>query len=98
MTELEKYRDHIDRIDKQLIDLLEERFMYSKRIGKIKGKRDISILQSDRWDKILSSRIEYAVKAGLSEEFTGEFLRLVHRESLRIQQEIAGNEGSKEVD
>ena len=88
MTELEKYRDQIDRIDKKLIDLLAGRFKHSVSIGKIKKNEGISVLQSGRWDKILSSRKEYAIKAGLTEDFTEEFLQLIHHESIRIQKEI----------
>jgi chorismate mutase len=90
MTELEKYRENIDLIDKQLIDLLAGRFKYSVRIGEIKAEEGIPIVQSTRWDSILSSRKEYAIKAGLSEAFTRDFLQLVHCESIRLQQEISG--------
>ncbi|MGF1583956.1 MAG: chorismate mutase [Bacteroidales bacterium] len=88
MTELEKYRENIDRIDKQLIDLLKERFKYSEKIGKIKGDRGIPILQSGRWDEVMASRREYAIKAGLPEIFTADILQLIHRESIRIQHEV----------
>ena len=91
MTELEKHRENIDRLDKQLIDLLTERFLYSRKIGEIKGREGISVLQSERWDRIMSSRKEYAVKAGLPEIFTEEILQLIHAESIRIQQEMQDN-------
>lgn len=90
MTEMEKYREHIDRIDQKLIDLLAGRFVFSSRIGKLKQEQGIPVLQSSRWDKILSSGKEYAINAGLTEEFTEEFLNLIHRESIRIQSEIGG--------
>lgn len=90
MTELEKYRENIDRIDKQLINLMAERFRYSAQIGAIKKSEGLSVLQSERWDEIISSRREYAAKAGLSEKFTGEIFQHIHDESIRIQQEIAG--------
>jgi chorismate mutase len=92
MTELEKYREQIDGIDKKLIDLLAERFKYSARIGELKHKRGISVLQSNRWDSIMASRKEYAVKAGLTGKFTADFLCLVHNESIRIQNEISQGE------
>ncbi len=88
MTKLEKYRNHIDRIDRQLIDLLRERFIYSNEIGKIKQREGISVLQSDRWEEILFSRKDYGVKAGLSEDFTVDFLQLIHQESIRIQKDF----------
>ena len=90
MTELEKFRDHIDHIDRKLIDLLKERFEYSTVIGRIKNRQGIPVVQSNRWDSILSSRKDYAIKSGLSPEFTEEFLQLIHRESIRIQEEITG--------
>lgn len=95
MTELEKHRDNIDRIDKQLIDLLTERFLYSRKIGEIKGREEISVLQSERWDKILSSRKEYALKAGLPETFTEDILQLIHAESIRVQKEMQDRQKDK---
>jgi chorismate mutase len=95
MSELDKYREDIDRIDKKLIDLLADRFDYSARIGEFKAGQGIPFLQSSRWDNILSSRKEYALKAGLSQEFTMDFLQLVHNESLRIQKEIADQTGNQ---
>jgi chorismate mutase len=92
MTELEKYRENIDRIDKQLIDLLTERFKYSEKIGRIKGNSGIPVLQSDRWDEVMASRREYAIKAGLPEIFTRDILQLIHRESIRIQNEIGNGQ------
>lgn len=95
MTRLEKYREQIDQIDKKLIDLLAKRFKYSLNIGRIKERQGISILQSSRWDEILSSRKEYAISAGLSQKFTEEFLNLIHRESIRIQDDISGRQSDK---
>jgi chorismate mutase len=92
MTELEKCRENIDRIDKQLIDLLTERFKYSEKIGRIKGNCGIPVLQSDRWDEVMASRREYAIKAGLPEIFTRDILQLIHRESIRIQKEIGNGQ------
>jgi chorismate mutase len=95
MTELEKLRDNIDRIDEQLIALLTERFRFSSLIGQIKGKEGIAVLQSDRWDEIMSSRKEYAAKAGLSELFIEDFLQLIHRESIRIQDAVNKETGKR---
>lgn len=91
MTELEKYREQIDIIDKKLIDILAGRFVFSAHIGNIKRDSGIQILQSDRWDDVMASRKEYAIKAGLSEQFTEDFLKLIHKESIRIQNDIARN-------
>ncbi len=91
MNELEKYREKIDQIDKRLIDMLAERFVYASHIGKIKKKKGIELLQSSRWDSVLASRKEYAISAGLTEDFTEGFLNLIHKESLRIQDQITSD-------
>jgi chorismate mutase len=90
MTDLDKYRKQIDMIDKKLIDLLADRFSYSSRIGEIKKEMEIPVLQTNRWDDILASRKQYALKSGLNERFTVGFLQLIHDESLRIQKMITG--------
>lgn len=88
MTDLEKYRARIDSIDRQVIELLAGRFVLAAEIGKIKRREGISVLQSARRDEIISSRKEYALQAGLSEKFAEELMNLVHRESVRVQQEF----------
>lgn len=86
------YREDIDRADMELIDLLARRFMYSRRIGEIKKRMGIPVVQSDRFDEILTSRKRYAIDAGLSEKFTEDFLKLIHSESVRIQKETGGED------
>ncbi len=90
MTELDNYRKQIDLIDKKLIDLLADRFSFSSRIGEIKKEKEIPVLQANRWDDILASRKQYALRTGLNEKFTVDFLQLIHDESLRIQKVITG--------
>ncbi len=92
MTELDRYRADIDRADMELIDLLARRFMYSRRIGEIKKRKGIPVVQSDRFGEILTSRKRYAIDAGLSEKFTEDFLKLIHSESVRIQKETGGED------
>ncbi len=86
MTEIDKIREAIDKTDRELIDLLARRFSFSEMIGEIKREKGIAVVQSERFDQIKASRKEYARRAGLAEEFTEDFLNLIHRESVRIQQ------------
>ncbi|TVR71494.1 MAG: hypothetical protein EA408_09120 [Marinilabiliales bacterium] len=86
MTDIDKIREAIDKTDTELIDLLARRFSFSEMIGEIKRAEGIPVIQSERFDQLKTSRKEHARKAGLTEEFTEEFLNLIHRESVRIQQ------------
>lgn len=85
---LEDYRNQIDSIDSQLIELLAQRMKIVEKIGKYKKDRKVTILQQRRWAQIIESRTEHAKHAGLSEEFIHGLLQLVHKESISKQEEI----------
>lgn len=50
--ELTKFREHIDRIDNQILDLLNKRIAIAEQIGKFKRKRGIEAYQPDREKEI----------------------------------------------
>lgn len=81
-------RKEIDEIDNKLIELLSERINVSTKIAQIKKESNISVLQVNRWKKLLSDRIEYSNTKGVSEEFIKEIFELIHEESVRVQDEI----------
>jgi chorismate mutase len=81
-------RKEIDNIDNKLIELLSERINVSTKIAQIKKESNISVLQVNRWKKLLSDRIEYSNTKGISEEFIKEIFELIHEESVRVQDEI----------
>ncbi len=88
MTEIEKYRSRIDKIDNRLLELLVERFDCSVEIGRIKAQHKLSALQSSRWEDIISTRKGQASELGLQDEFVEKLLELIHLESLRIQDNV----------
>lgn len=81
-------RKEIDDIDNKLIELLSERMEVSDKIAQIKKETNLSVLQMNRWNKLLSDRMEYSKTKGLSEVFTKEIFELIHEESIRLQDEI----------
>ena len=52
ITELDLLRDNIDKIDSELIHLLHKRFEISKNIGIIKKQNNVTILDSNREEKV----------------------------------------------
>lgn len=50
---LKKQREVIDQIDNQIIKLLDQRFMLTDEIGKIKQQNNINIQNKNREDEIL---------------------------------------------
>ncbi len=82
---LETFREQIDSIDYQLLELLAQRMDIVRKIGVYKKERKITIFQLRRWIEIMQTRGEFAGKANLSSNFVKQLLRLIHKESIREQ-------------
>ncbi|WPU95335.1 chorismate mutase [Mucilaginibacter sabulilitoris] len=85
---LQVSRKKIDSLDKALIALVGERERVVKEIGIYKAKNNIPSLQADRFKQVLEKSIEAGKKEGLSATFITELMNAIHKESLRIEDEI----------
>lgn len=83
-----KNRAKIDAIDKKIIALLGERERAVRAIGIYKVKNNIPPLQAARFKEVLDKAIEQGKIEGLSPEFITELLNSIHKESLRIEDDI----------
>lgn len=89
---LEEYREVIDQIDDELMQLLAKRMNLAAKIGEYKKEKKITILQTNRWNEILEKGINLGVKLGLSNEFVAGFLEVVHMESINHQNRIMNSQ------
>jgi len=85
---LEQLRLVIDELDEELINKFASRMSIIEKIGDYKKENDVTILQIERWEKILKNRTFLAEKVGLSNDFIKKMLELIHHESIRIQTQI----------
>jgi chorismate mutase len=85
---LEMYRKQIDSLDKTLIETLGKRERVVREIGIYKAKHNIPPLQAARFQQVLDRGIAAGEKEGLSAELITEVLNAVHKESLRIEEEL----------
>ncbi len=85
-------RNKIDGLDEEIINLLSTRMNTVEEIGNHKKDNDITILQADRWKKIINDRKKIAKEAGVSEEFIQRILKTIHEESINIQTNILNSE------
>lgn len=85
---IDQLRAQIDVIDENLLSLLNARMNLSRSIGLYKKAHNISILQTSRWESILSQMIEKAKAYGLPEEFVTEIFNAIHEESVQQQNRI----------
>lgn len=81
-------RQEIDRLDNELVETLAKRMEVSRNIGQYKKEHRMPILQAQRYDSILSSRVKLAQEMGMSGEFMRTVLSAVHEESVRQQIDV----------
>ena len=85
---LQNNRIKIDSIDKKIIALLGERERVVKEIGIYKAENNIPALQADRFKQVLEKTVEAGKQEGLSATFITELMNAIHKESLRIEEEV----------
>lgn len=88
---IEQLRSVIDDLDEALINKFASRMAIIEKIGEYKKVNNLTILQLDRWEKILSNRTFLAQKVGLSHDFIRKMLELIHQESILIQNKVMNN-------
>ncbi len=88
LNQLEDLRTEIDRLDRELLDILESRMKVSVEIGRCKKESSVTILQASRWDQILERCTRMGNERGLSEEFVGKIFSAIHQESINTQTRV----------
>ncbi|SHI75546.1 chorismate mutase [Lutispora thermophila] len=84
MKELELLRKEIDDIDEQLVRLFEKRMELAVKIGAIKKKMDMAVLDSRREEEVIEKAIDRLKDKKLSEELE-LFFRNIMDLSKKIQ-------------
>ena len=88
-------RNHIDGIDHDIINKLQERFNLVDAIGKIKFEDQITVFQMARWFDVIADRKAVGEKLGLDTDLLYELFSVIHKFSVKRQTGIvqANNEG-----
>lgn len=85
---LEKYRQQINHLDDEMMQLLSQRMKVADKIGQYKKENGLTILQTNRWNEILEKAVSKGEKQGLSKEFVTQYFDAVHMESIAHQNKI----------
>ena len=88
LTDIKDLRHEIDIIDAEVLNLLGKRMDIAEAIGRFKKENNIAILQPARWAAILAKAIEMAPEKGLSQKFVTDFLKAIHHESIKHQEDV----------
>ena len=87
-------RGEIDDIDSELLQLLARRMEVSAQIGEYKKHNNVTVVQMDRWKKILADHVSTGADLGLPSELITEVFEAIHQASIERQSRIMeeGNE------
>ena len=96
LISLAELREQIDKLDDKLIQIFEKRMKVVEEIGKHKKDKNITILQTHRWDDIVRNRIKLGSRKGLSEEFIYKVFQAIHQESIN-KQTVVMNQNPEEI-
>ena len=86
--DLADLRSEIDDIDSELLQLLSRRMDVSGQIGAYKKKNNVTVVQMDRWKKILADHVATGKDIGLSEELVVSVFEAIHQASIKRQSDI----------
>ena len=81
-------REQIDHLDDEIMQKMSSRMKISEKIGQYKKDNNVTILQVNRWEEIIKSRVTLGKAMGLDEGFTRDLLRLIHHESIQVQTKV----------
>lgn len=74
---IEEVRKAIDEIDQELIALLGRRFEFVKAVVRFKERNEASVISKQRFDSVISTRRDMAIKNELSPEVIENIYRLL---------------------
>ncbi|MEA4916756.1 bifunctional 3-deoxy-7-phosphoheptulonate synthase/chorismate mutase type II [Proteiniphilum sp.] len=86
--DLSVLREQIDELDNELLQLLAKRMRVSREIGQYKLEHDMPILQTHRYDQILTDRAGQGERMEMAGDFIKQVLEAIHSESVRQQMVI----------
>ena len=81
-------RGEIDDIDAELLQLLARRMEVSAQIGEYKKGHNVTVVQMDRWKKILDDHMAVGMEMGLPPELINKVFEAVHQASIERQSRI----------
>ena len=81
-------RGEIDDIDSELLQLLARRMDVSAQIGEYKKNHNITVVQMDRWKKILDDHVVAGEEMGLSPILINKVFEAIHQASIERQTRI----------
>jgi len=77
-TQLDSLRKQIDEIDDLIVSLLAKRMETVKKVGQLKKKNNIPVLDESRWQKVIKSK----------KGFVKKIWKVIHDEALVVEKSV----------
>lgn len=84
-SHLERFRQQINQLDDEILQLLCQRMKIAEQIGRYKKEHNITILQTNRWNEVLERVGKKGEQSGLSPDFISRYFDAIHMESIKHQ-------------
>lgn len=84
-TRMAELRSRIDCLDSQLLEIIAQRMQLTDEIGKLKMDNGIAVLQPQRYEALMETRVAEAESLGINRDFISSLLATLHEESVRRQ-------------
>ncbi len=81
-------RQQIDKVDNDLLEILAHRMRISREIGQYKKEHRMSVVQANRYNDVIRTRVKLGEEMGMSADFMKTILLAIHDESVRQQIEV----------
>lgn len=88
MKILKPYRNQIDALDRQIIDLLRQRYDVIEQVAVIKKREGIDAVLQDRVDQVRENAARMAAEKGLDEQFIRELYARIIEHSCNLEDKI----------
>jgi 4-amino-4-deoxychorismate mutase len=88
MNILKPYREKIDNLDRQIIELLRQRYEVIREVGHLKAHESIPSVIKERVDEVRENAARLAAEKGLDEEFIGHLYAQLIEHSCNLEEEI----------
>ena len=85
INKIKLLRTQIEDLDTKIVNTFGERMKVAEKIGDLKRKNNVTILQSKRWNEIMVRMIAEGKQNNLSEEFMVSVFKAIHHESINHQ-------------
>jgi chorismate mutase len=91
---IDQLRAKINIIDESLLYTLSSRMKICRQIGDYKKNSNIAILQTSRWDAVLTMVMAKGEEYGLPKDFVKDVFNAIHEASVEVQNEIISGNSS----